>query len=229
MERTPISHPFMCEKCGNSYTTLRSLTRHQKDNPRCDVQPAMARQPRLTLRPRLARPSQPLRTILPRPRSELLLTTVARTDHPATNSTRQDDHASTGKLPAGWEERRTAMGNTYFVDHNTCTSAWEDPRQQQPVTANTTTSAASQAAASMTTAPVAITTESERAYTQGVRAAGATSSRDLERLYPATGVQEGQAGPEEEAHPANDVQKRKIGAEDDEPSGGIKRARGPRD
>ncbi|TGZ83198.1 HECT-domain-containing protein [Ascodesmis nigricans] len=39
--------------------------------------------------------------------------------------------AGTGELPPGWEQRTTADGRTYFVDHNTRTTTWVDPRRQQ--------------------------------------------------------------------------------------------------
>ena len=39
--------------------------------------------------------------------------------------------AGTGELPAGWEQRHTPEGRTYFVDHNTRTTTWVDPRRQQ--------------------------------------------------------------------------------------------------
>lgn len=35
-----------------------------------------------------------------------------------------------GNLPAGWEERYTPEGRPYFVDHNTRTTTWVDPRRQ---------------------------------------------------------------------------------------------------
>ena len=37
----------------------------------------------------------------------------------------------TGELPAGWEQRHTPEGRSYFVDHNTRTTTWVDPRRQQ--------------------------------------------------------------------------------------------------
>lgn len=37
----------------------------------------------------------------------------------------------TGDLPAGWEQRYTPEGRAYFVDHNTRTTTWVDPRRQQ--------------------------------------------------------------------------------------------------
>jgi len=37
----------------------------------------------------------------------------------------------TGELPAGWEMRHTPEGRAYFVDHNTRTTTWVDPRRQQ--------------------------------------------------------------------------------------------------
>jgi len=39
--------------------------------------------------------------------------------------------AGTGELPAGWEQRHTPEGRSYFVDHNTRTTTWVDPRRQQ--------------------------------------------------------------------------------------------------
>jgi E3 ubiquitin-protein ligase NEDD4 len=38
--------------------------------------------------------------------------------------------AGTGALPAGWEERYTPEGRPYYVDHNTRTTTWVDPRRQ---------------------------------------------------------------------------------------------------
>lgn len=39
--------------------------------------------------------------------------------------------AGSGELPAGWEQRHTPEGRSYFVDHNTRTTTWVDPRRQQ--------------------------------------------------------------------------------------------------
>lgn len=39
--------------------------------------------------------------------------------------------AGTGELPAGWEQRQTPEGRSYFVDHNTRSTTWVDPRRQQ--------------------------------------------------------------------------------------------------
>lgn len=39
--------------------------------------------------------------------------------------------AGTGELPPGWEQRQTPEGRAYFVDHNTRTTTWVDPRRQQ--------------------------------------------------------------------------------------------------
>ena len=39
--------------------------------------------------------------------------------------------AGSGPLPAGWEQRTTPEGRAYFVDHNTRTTTWVDPRRQQ--------------------------------------------------------------------------------------------------
>ncbi|KXX75367.1 putative E3 ubiquitin-protein ligase hulA [Madurella mycetomatis] len=39
--------------------------------------------------------------------------------------------AGSGELPPGWEQRWTPEGRSYFVDHNTRTTTWVDPRRQQ--------------------------------------------------------------------------------------------------
>lgn len=39
--------------------------------------------------------------------------------------------AGLGELPSGWERRTTPEGRPYFVDHNTRTTTWVDPRRQQ--------------------------------------------------------------------------------------------------
>jgi E3 ubiquitin-protein ligase NEDD4 len=38
--------------------------------------------------------------------------------------------AGSGSLPHGWEERFTLEGRPYYVDHNTRTTTWVDPRRQ---------------------------------------------------------------------------------------------------
>ena len=38
--------------------------------------------------------------------------------------------AGSGQLPHGWEERYTPEGRPYYVDHNTRTTTWVDPRRQ---------------------------------------------------------------------------------------------------
>ncbi|KAI1822173.1 HECT-domain-containing protein [Xylaria intraflava] len=52
----------------------------------------------------------------------------------AQNSTLMHTGATTpgtGELPPGWEQRWTPEGRPYFVDHNTRTTTWVDPRRQQ--------------------------------------------------------------------------------------------------
>ncbi|KAF9348879.1 hypothetical protein BGX34_002196 [Mortierella sp. NVP85] len=41
--------------------------------------------------------------------------------------------AGSGPLPAGWEQRHTPEGRPYYVDHNTRSTTWVDPRRQQYV------------------------------------------------------------------------------------------------
>ncbi|KAI1750772.1 HECT-domain-containing protein [Xylaria castorea] len=58
----------------------------------------------------------------------------ASTQQNAQNSTMMHTGATspgTGELPPGWEQRWTPEGRPYFVDHNTRTTTWVDPRRQQ--------------------------------------------------------------------------------------------------
>ncbi|PWN39791.1 HECT-domain-containing protein [Ceraceosorus guamensis] len=55
-------------------------------------------------------------------------TVAANTNLPASTTSTT---AGTGPLPAGWEQRHTPEGRPYFVDHNTRTTTWVDPRRQQ--------------------------------------------------------------------------------------------------
>ena len=48
-------------------------------------------------------------------------------DHIVTGATT----AGTGELPAGWDQRHTPKCRAYFVDHNTRTTTWVDPRRLQ--------------------------------------------------------------------------------------------------
>ncbi|KAK7685350.1 hypothetical protein QCA50_011714 [Cerrena zonata] len=41
-----------------------------------------------------------------------------------------------GPLPSGWEMRITAAGRIYFVDHNTKTTSWDDPRVPSALSAS---------------------------------------------------------------------------------------------
>ncbi|KAF9160694.1 hypothetical protein DFQ26_005264 [Actinomortierella ambigua] len=54
--------------------------------------------------------------------------------------------AGSGPLPAGWEQRLTPEGRPYYVDHNTRTTTWVDPRRQQYVRVSDPRNAASQVA-----------------------------------------------------------------------------------
>ncbi|KAF8895481.1 hypothetical protein BD779DRAFT_1499760 [Infundibulicybe gibba] len=42
--------------------------------------------------------------------------------------TRPPTNTNLGPLPSGWEMRLTSTGRVYFVDHNTRTTSWDDPR-----------------------------------------------------------------------------------------------------
>ena len=44
------------------------------------------------------------------------------------SSTTTQTALNLGPLPSGWEMRMTSSGRIYFVDHNTRTTSWDDPR-----------------------------------------------------------------------------------------------------
>lgn len=50
--------------------------------------------------------------------------------HPPQQSSNPAAHSAQilGSLPSGWEMRLTSTNRVYFVDHNTRTTTWEDPR-----------------------------------------------------------------------------------------------------
>lgn len=48
----------------------------------------------------------------------------------ATSMSTGNTTAGSGTLPNGWEERYTPEGRPYYVDHNTRTTTWVDPRRQ---------------------------------------------------------------------------------------------------
>ena len=52
----------------------------------------------------------------------------ASTQHDAVRSPPQPPRKPVGELPPGWEEQHTEDGRPYFVDHNSKTTTWEDPR-----------------------------------------------------------------------------------------------------
>lgn len=57
-------------------------------------------------------------------------TAASATETPAAISTNTTTTAGSGSLPNGWEERYTPEGRPYYVDHNTRTTTWVDPRRQ---------------------------------------------------------------------------------------------------
>ena len=50
------------------------------------------------------------------------------TQHPPSAVTGPAANTNLGPLPSGWEMRLTSTGRVYFVDHNTRTTSWDDPR-----------------------------------------------------------------------------------------------------
>ncbi|KAH9930896.1 HECT-domain-containing protein [Fomitopsis serialis] len=55
---------------------------------------------------------------------------TANTAAAAVAASQHQTSSGGGPLPAGWEERYTPEGRPYYVDHNTRTTTWVDPRRQ---------------------------------------------------------------------------------------------------
>ncbi|KAF9483811.1 HECT-domain-containing protein [Pholiota conissans] len=62
--------------------------------------------------------------------SQAAAVAATTTETPAAISTGTATTAGSGSLPNGWEERYTPEGRPYYVDHNTRTTTWVDPRRQ---------------------------------------------------------------------------------------------------
>lgn len=57
--------------------------------------------------------------------------TAASASTGAATTTGGNTTVGLGELPPGWEQRMTPEGRAYYVDHNTRTTTWVDPRRQQ--------------------------------------------------------------------------------------------------
>lgn len=55
-------------------------------------------------------------------------TQVRVVDNNGNNGTQPTTVSQLGPLPSGWEMRLTSTARVYFVDHNTKTTTWDDPR-----------------------------------------------------------------------------------------------------
>ena len=64
------------------------------------------------------------------PEPQAAATQTQAAEQPAAISTGTATTAGSGSLPNGWEERYTPEGRPYYVDHNTRTTTWVDPRRQ---------------------------------------------------------------------------------------------------
>ncbi|GAA5839821.1 hypothetical protein JCM3766R1_004623 [Sporobolomyces carnicolor] len=68
----------------------------------------------------------------PSTRSSAAQSTRIESGDGAAASTRPSESVATddelGPLPSGWERRQNPRGRAYFVDHNTKTTTWDDPR-----------------------------------------------------------------------------------------------------
>lgn len=62
------------------------------------------------------------------PRRQQYFRSYGPTQHGGTNVVQQQPVSQLGPLPSGWEMRLTNTARVYFVDHNTKTTTWDDPR-----------------------------------------------------------------------------------------------------
>lgn len=62
------------------------------------------------------------------PRRQQYFRSYGPTQHGGTNIVQQQPVSQLGPLPSGWEMRLTNTARVYFVDHNTKTTTWDDPR-----------------------------------------------------------------------------------------------------
>ncbi|KAJ9576983.1 hypothetical protein L9F63_006420, partial [Diploptera punctata] len=88
--------------------------------------------PRKTLAAQVAQSQQQQQT------SADLISNVAGSPHssssPQPQGTKSVDTSSLGPLPDGWEQATTQEGEVYFINHQTRTTSWFDPRIPQPST-----------------------------------------------------------------------------------------------
>ena len=62
--------------------------------------------------------------------STITIVPVAASAQPTDVTSTGNTTAGSGALPNGWEEHYTPEGHPYYVDHNTQTTTWVDPRRQ---------------------------------------------------------------------------------------------------
>lgn len=87
--------------------------------------------PRPVVAPPAAQPvAQSAPTVVPQTPAITHRPTIAQAP-PRPNASETAPYADV-PLPLGWEERRTAEGRPYFVDHHTRTTTWTDPRRSLP-------------------------------------------------------------------------------------------------
>jgi E3 ubiquitin-protein ligase NEDD4 len=76
-------------------------------------------------------PEDPSRGASPRPQGDRLSGGTDGSASAVQMANAGATSAGLGELPSGWEQRFTPEGRPYFVDHNTRTTTWVDPRRQQ--------------------------------------------------------------------------------------------------
>ncbi|KAF6722594.1 E3 ubiquitin-protein ligase NEDD4 [Oryzias melastigma] len=69
----------------------------------------------------------------PLSRSPTITIQPSAPEDPLPHGTSTNATFESGSMPAGWEVRHANNGRLFFIDHNTKTTTWEDPRLKVPV------------------------------------------------------------------------------------------------
>lgn len=95
---------------------------------------------------------------------------------------------SLGPLPPGWEQRKTASGRVYYVDHNNRTTQFTDPRLSGQIInllrrQNQTSSSLSNGTSSSSSPSTNASSGQQQPMVNGSRSATSSSSQDTSRTH----------------------------------------------
>jgi len=74
--------------------------------------------------------------IRPAPNEQARLSDEATVPSYTSHATSPPTTSNLGPLPPGWEQRTTPEGRVYFINHNTRTNTWYDPRNSSATPAD---------------------------------------------------------------------------------------------